>query len=139
MYLSVTMCLVVVYLSHWVPFAYGRACTVVGARVSSECRVCVLFCLQSTVVPFCYSVPRPRFLVLFPTVATAPQPMLGTSRVRSYDRGPLETVSVASPKVPGLPGVGVMRDFPTTPLGQRWWKPRDTHAKLRHFTCDVPR
>ena len=54
-----------------------------------------------------------------------------------FGPGPLETASVASPKVSGLPSVGVMRDFPTTPLGQRWWKPRDTHTKLRHFTCDV--
>ena len=106
-------------------------------RVSSECRVCVFFVCSPWSSRF---VTRPRHFscVLF-LVATAPQPMLVTSRVRSYDRGPLEAECAASPKVPGLPIMGVMRSWRTTLTGNDAFQLRDTHVKLRHFTCDVAR
>ena len=69
-----------VFLTGSILLAYGRAGLVPhGGRggVSSECRVCNCFLQSSS-----RFVTRPRhvFCVLF-LVATAPQPMLGTSRV----------------------------------------------------------
>ena len=127
--------------SHWVTLVYGRASPSGSVRWTGqglfECVcVCCIFLQSSWSV--CSSAVRSLFLVLFP-VATAPQLMLGNSKVESFDSGPLEAECAASPKGPGLPTTGAMRDFPTTLTGDDGGSRAALVGSSRTLPCDVSR